>query len=209
MRIMERYLLLDAMYRIQEHLFSLDDQIRKSTYVQLTNARLRANSVWAAAVGGLIAVVPTLLSVSGVDWKEAPALLFYGVVVGMVLLWIFQIVDARKTEKSLGLRERMESNLALQERGDYLLEQVAMYGSRVRVLQQAISEQARETAGVKAGDETAPFPGPRYDRLLAFSLARIQEVCTRSEQLVQAGKRSPAQHHELLEWARPYLPPRE
>jgi hypothetical protein len=208
MRSLQLYLLLDSVYRVEDQLFHVEDQIRQSTRVQLTVARLRTNSVWGATVAGALAVVPTLLSAAGEAYDSFPAVAFYVACAVMVGLWVFQIHDARKAEREVGITVKAGEHVPLWQRDDYLLEQVAMFGARIRVLHQALDEERAQPTRTDADAAQAPpgsLPPVRIRELLEYSVNRVREALRKSEELVSAGARTQEQHATLRLWAEPYL----
>lgn len=207
MRSLHLYLLLDSVYRVEDQLFHVEDQIRQSIHVQLTVAKLRTNSVWGATVGGAIAIVPTVLAAAGETYDSFPALTFYVACGLMLLLWAWQIRDARRAERDVGITVRAGEHVPLWQRDDYLLEQVAMFGARVRVLRQALDEENadRATDNPAAPVGVGQLPPVRIREMLEYSLNRIREAVTKSEELVKTGLRTQAQHEVLQLWAEPYM----
>lgn len=206
MRRYHLYLLLDGLFRLEDQLFVLEDQVRRSIRVQFDTAQMRTSSVWGAALGGVIAIVPTILSAAGDTWNSLPARIFYAACVLMAVVWAWQIFDARRSARQLGLMMRRDEHEPLWQRDDYLLEQVAMFGTRIRLLWEALEQDARHPPQEAQADDAA-LPAPRLREVLADCRQRIVRAVEQSDRLQRMGKRTSAQHALLLEWASPYLPP--
>lgn len=205
MRSLQLYLLLDSVYRVEDQLFHVEDQVRQSTRVQLTVARLRTNSVWGATVAGALAIVPTLLSAAGEAYDSFPAVAFYAACAVMVALWVFQIHDARKAERQVGITAKVGEHVPLWQRDDYLLEQVAMFGARIRVLHQALDEESAQPTDAGAARAHGGLPPVRIREMLEYSVNRVREAVRKSEELMSAGARTQEQHATLRLWAEPYI----
>ncbi len=196
------YRIVDGIYRLHRDLFEIENLLVRTTSLQLRATRITNNSRMGALVAGLLCIVPILISLGDIKWGSTPALVVYSLAGAVVLLWIYQIASAGYVEKDLTRLEGYTSPDALEDRIDFVLEEANAWVVRHRLvaaiqrdLRAAVLEVDSEEARLDLGEKAK-----RYGEILEDCEQYIQDLIEASARLVEAGKRSPDDHKELLDW---------
>lgn len=202
------YRVVDAIYRLHDQTYNLEFAVERSMRLGLTLTRLRTNTAMGAMVAGMLALVPILTALANITLTSTPALAVYLLVVGLVVLWAYQIYDARRTHRQLDDLSSVDSTTPY-ERQDYLLERINAWVVRARVLDHVIHELS-----VASSDPTATVVDQHASSLRLKRYEEIREACHREVQRIvtvskeryeaaseekkaQAGE----QHAKILDWA--------
>lgn len=78
------YRLIDSVYRLHEDLYQLEDAVLRSAVGQFRLARIRTTSALAAAIATVLILVPIILTVTDLEWKDVPVV--WSVVISLCLI---------------------------------------------------------------------------------------------------------------------------
>ena len=197
------YRVIDGIYRLHRDLFEIENVLTRTGRLQLRLARINANGRMGVFAAGLLAIVPILISLGDIKWNSAPALTIYCLVVGVVLLWIYQTMAAGDIERQLAALEGYTSTDPLEHRIDFVLEEMNSWVVRykfvegiLRALRKAMNE-SKEDDGRQELKERIH----RYEEILKSCEDSIADLVAASERLVTEKKRSRDDHNEVVDWA--------
>lgn len=203
----DMYRALDALYRIHEDLFQVEEKISRLSSALLTVAKLRGNTFLGALAAGLLVIAPILVSVLDIKWSSAPVIAVFLVVGGVIALWIYQAYGVASTRKELGFIAGSTYQLPLELRHDYLREVIATWGNRKRVLEEVILELKARCGDGEARGQIAELRHrlARYESISEECLYWIRWAVKTSANCLAQEQRSEAEHAEILDWAKPFI----
>lgn len=203
----DAYRILDGIYRIHDDLFHIEDELSRFASASLAVAKLKTNSFMGALAAGLLTIVPILMTVFDVTLTSAPVLAIAALVVGILVLWIYQAWSTRSTERKLGFIAGSSFRAPLERRHDYLLEIIATWGNRKRAIEDVILEiESRQLATQDEFENTALAARiKRYREISEQCLEWIKWAVASSAESLELGFRTPEENADILDWAQPFL----
>lgn len=111
-------------------------------------------------------------------------------------------------EKKLGFIARQSFRSPLERRHDYLLEVIATWGTRKRILDEIIDELETHLSTLSDNDEKCCDFSQRLARYRSISeqcLKWINWAVKTSEECLKEGQCSQEEHNEILDWAEPFI----
>lgn len=203
------YRSIDALYRLHDDVYHVEDAILRSTAVNVRLAKNRNQTGIGAAVAATLTIVPILISVSELEWASLPIIWTFLVAAGLVVFLLFQVRDAQRAADELRITEELSDITPLERRFDYQLEQINALAHRIRIIEDLEREIASEldAAGDDLGKNRWNVRLNRYREIRAYCQESMEGIVEDSLRLVQAGTRSREEHTELLDWAAPYRQP--
>ena len=196
------YRVVDGIYRLHRDLFAIEAVIARTAHVQVRLAKQSVNGRMAALVAGMLVIVPILVSLGDIKWGSTPAIAIYVLTSGVLVLWLWQAYSAGHAEKSLLAIERETTPNALEDREDYVLEEINASVTRHRLIRsilESIEEALLET--VEPSRKTMLTKRhERYQEILQGELEYVQSLAAASLDLVNSGKKTSDDHDTLLEW---------
>jgi hypothetical protein len=156
-----------------------------------------------AFAAGLLAVVPILVALGESGWGSPPAITIYLLTAGVLLLWFYQVHAAGDVERELKMLESYTSTGELEERDDFMLEEVNAYAIRHRLVQRILFEL--DLAADSTADEALKMEfrarEKRYQEILNFCETHVRALLDNSANLVSENRRTQEDHDELVDWA--------
>jgi hypothetical protein len=203
----QEYRIIDALYRIHEDIFHLEDILTRFAKSSLSATNIRTNTAMGSLVAGFLVIVPILNTIASVKWLSVPAVVIYVISSGLITLWGYQVLSAQQTAKQLGLITRQWKEKPLETRHDYLIEVIASWGMRFRVIEEAILE-------LESSLDTESKPQKKAEiseKINRFKINRdlshdwIVFAVKQSEKLLKSGDYTQEEHDTLLDWAKPFV----
>lgn len=160
-----------------------------------------------ALVAGLLTIVPILMTLFEITITSTPVLIIAALVVGILVLWMYQACSTRSTERKLGFIAGSSFRPPLERRHDYLLEIIATWGNRQRALEDVILDiESRNLATDDEVEKTALAARiKRYREISEQCLEWINWAVDSSAESLERGYRSHEENEEILDWAQPFL----
>ena len=199
--------MVDAIYRVHQDLFHIEYSVQRGNVGQVRLARVLTSGVLGALAAGLLAMVPTLVAVADIDFGSAPAIVFYLLAGGVIVLWLYLGSKAGEVQRLLGDLEIEEKTDDLESRHDFMLEVVNAYVVRHRFLEQVVDELAdlEESASQEDERRLVQKRRTRYTEIMADCADQVRRLAAASETALSKGRRTKEEHAELLDWAEPIL----
>ncbi len=203
----QEYRIIDALYRIHEDVFHLEDILTRFAKSSLSATKIRTNTIMGSLIAGFLVIVPILNTIADVKWSSTSAVVIYIISFSLIILWVYQALSAQQTAKQLGLITKQWQEIPLERRHDYLIEVIASWGTRCRVITEAIEElESRldtESEPQKKSEISEKIGRFKENRNL--SLDWIKFAVKQSEKLVKSGEYTQEEHDMILDWAKPFL----
>ncbi len=203
----QEYRIIDALYRIHDDIFHLEDIVTRFAQSSLSATKIRTNTIMGSLVAGLLVIVPILNTISGIAWSSTSAVVIYIISFSLTILWIYQALSAHHTAKQLGLITKQWQERPLDRRHDYLLEVIASWGMRCRVITEVIveleSRLVTESKPQKQSEISEKIE--RFKENKNLSLDWIRFSVKQSEKLLKSGNHTQKEHDTILDWASPFL----
>jgi hypothetical protein len=201
----EYYRLIDGMYRLHEDLYQLEDVTARAAVGQFRLARIRTASAQATAVGGFFVLAPILVSISGLEWSDAPIVSTLLIAGGLTILTGYQIWDSARLGRKLQISEKYHTSAPLARRIDYALEQINSYANRIRVLDELLQEYDQRIGSAGPGDKTdLATRRERWQAVRDQCVSEVERIVEESSQLVRSEARTSDQHKTVERWAAPF-----
>lgn len=203
----DSYRLLDAVFRVHEDLFQIEDALLRTAIQEAHISRILTQGRLGAAVAGTLAIVPIIVSVSGLDWASAPIIWFVLIAAGLVAVLSYQAKAASDVSERLRLAEKHYKRTPLSRRLDYTLEQITGYVTRVRILDEVLEDLTGLISSEKnqGRSEKLTRRRDRWTEIRRDCITEVESILGQSEVLVTQGVRTDDQHRILLDWAAPAL----
>lgn len=197
------YRVSDALFRLHRDLFELETVALRSSRNQIRSVQLMVNGRYATAVAGAIVLASFLRPLANMTWTSSPIVVVYVVVVGLVLLWLWQIRAAGEMEVGLKELERDAGFVDLDDREEFVFEEVNAYVVRHRVIDSIAAILRSGPIDSLPGDEQARLKAKlkRYEEIQEDCEQHVRDFIQASAKLLAQGKRSTVDHDELLDWA--------
>jgi hypothetical protein len=197
------YRAVDALYRLHNDLFAIEAVLVKTAHLQVRLTRQSVNGQMGALVAGLLILVPILISLGDIKWGSTPAVVIYVVTAGVIALWIFQVRSAQQTDKELLALENAAAAGAMEDRNDFMLEEVNASVVRHRLIADLLDSLRRESATASEAEKASVQQRiARWEEVLSGELDYVHRLARKSLTLVHAEKRSAEEHETLLDWAK-------
>jgi hypothetical protein len=197
------YKVVDALYRLHRDLFAVESAIATATHTHAKLARSAAAGQMGALVAGMLVLVPILIALGDVKWNSAPAIVIYVVTFGVVALSLWQVRSAGQLEGQLASIERDVAAEVLEQREDFLLEEVNASVIRHRMLEPiVVGLEAQVAATADAARVKLQAQIARYQEIMASEFEYVKHLARTSADMVKLGRRTREQHEVLLDWCR-------
>lgn len=197
------YKVIDSIYRLHRDLFEIESFLIRSSKIQIRLAKISINGRMGIMIAGLLAILPILISLGDIKWGSAPAITIYLLIGAVVLLWISQVISAGHVDKELIALEGYIPNDALEDRLDFVLEEINSSVNRYKLIENILRDlkEVEESSNDEKIKCEVKVKQVRYEEILESCQENIEDSIKKSEKLVEKGKRSEANHNQVLDWA--------
>lgn len=203
----QEYRIIDALYRIHDDAFHLEDILTRFAKSSLSATKIGTNTIMGSLIAGFLVIVPILNTIADIKWSSTPAVVIYIISFSLVILWVCQALSARQTAKQLGLITKQWQERPLVRRHDYLIEVIASWGTRCRVITEAIEELESSLDAESKTQKKSEISEKigRFKENRNLSVDWIKFAVKQSEKLVKCGGYTQEEHEMILDWAKPFL----
>lgn len=201
----QEYLIIDAIYRLHDDFFHVEDAIERYAGISFQITKARSNGFFAALVSGTLAVVPILISILDVGWDSSPAIAIYCISALLLVFIGYQANSARVSFNEIENAINLEKRIPLELRMDYNLELVAAWVSRYKIVKETISELQKTLIEETDEEEKEEIKNKieRYGEIRGQVKDRVINILKTSNELLKKGKISQDEYNELIDWAKP------
>ncbi len=200
------YRTVDALYRIHEDMFHVEDVIRRFAQASTKTAVIRANATVGAIVVGFLSLLPILISVTDFKLVSVPAGITCVLIIGLGVVLFYQVHSSKATLSELKSIAGGSEAVPLVEREEYLFAVVAAWGTRSRVIDEILIELDGQIAQAAAEKrDTLGAKRLRYEEIKRDCTRWIRWAVERCEQQVKEGALSAEDLADLRDWAAPFI----